>query len=404
MGSGFATGRVLPNDPHRTSDLQGSAPPTSGAAPTDPRFYRPTDSPMTTFDWHVLRRFASASLLLMGLLAATFVTMDFSERIDDFLDRGATTGQILGEYYLFYLADIVRQTSPLALFLAAVYVTARLAQSMELTAIHMAGVPTRRFMRPFVLAGLVFTAFMLAFNGFAVPRANAVVHAFQNRYYRDAPEGGGGAEIYRQTAPDEVLAARYFDRERAQAFRVSVVSLGERGVVRRLDAAQMTYVDSLGLWRADDVGLRTFTDDRETYAYHSQLDTVLSVLPRDLAQSERDAERMTLPEARVYVAALERAGVTERGRATVAYHAKWAYPFANLILVLLAVPLAATRRRGGQAAHLAVALGVAFVYLALQKTIEPLGYVQSIPPAVAAWLPHVLFAVLALALLARSER
>ena len=143
---------------------------------------------------------------------------------------------------------------------------------------------------------------------------------------------------------------------------------------------------------------------REQFERHVQLDTALALLPRDLAQSERDVERLTLPEARDYVSSLERAGVTQRGRPTVAFHAKLAYPFANLVLVLLAVPLAAKRRRGGQAVHLAIGLGVAFLYLALQKTIEPLGYVDALPPAVAAWLPHLLFAVIAVAAVVTANR
>ena len=361
---------------------------------------------MTRFDWHVFRRFLSGTALLLVLLVATFVVLDLAERIDDFLDRGATPAQIFGEYYLYYVPDILRLTSPLALFLAAVYVTSRLAQSMQLTAVHMAGVSTWRYMRPFVLAGVVFTVGMLAFNGWAVPRANAVVHAFQNRYYRDAPERSGGSEIVRQTAPGQILTARYFDRERAQAFRVSVVALADSAGLRsRFDASQMTWDDSLATWRAVDVAVRSFgPGGAETFAYHAELDTALAVLPRDLAQSERDAERLTLPEARAYVTSLERAGVTERGRPLVAYYAKIAYPFANLILVLLAVPMAARRRRGGQAAQLALGLGVAFLYLALQKTIEPLGYVQAIPPALAAWLPHVVFGVVAGVLLLRSDR
>ena len=363
---------------------------------------------MTRFDWHVLRRFASGTALLLVLLVATFVTLDFAERVDDFLDRGATTGQVFGEYYLYYVPEILRLTSPLALFLAAVYVTARLAQSMQLTAIWTAGVSPTRFMRPFVLGAGLWTVAMLAFNGFVVPRSTAVVHEFQNRYYRDAPEGGGGGDLYRQAAPGVIVAARYFDKENGQAFNVSLVTVADSagaGIRRRFDAAQMTWVDSLELWQARDVTLREFDENgRERFERVASLDTALAVRPRDLAQSERDAERLTLPEAADYVASLERAGVTERGRPTVALHSKVAYPFANLILVLIAVPLASRRRRGGQAAQLAVGLGVAFVYLALQKTIEPLGYVQTIPPWAAAWLPHLLFAGVALALMARARR
>ena len=361
---------------------------------------------LTRFDWHVLKRFLAGALLLLALLVATFVTLDFAEHVDDFMDRGATTGQILSSYG-YYVPDIVRLTSPLALFLSAVYVTARLAQSMQLTALQMAGVSTWRYLRPLLLAAVVVTAGMVAFNGWVVPRATAKLLDFQNEFYRDAPENSSGSEIYRQIAPGVIVTARFFDRDQEQAHQVSVVSLADSargGVTRRLDAGRMTWVDSLSTWQAWDVTLRSFSDARESYRHVAELDTAIAVLPRDLAQSERDAERMTLPEARDYVASLERAGVTERGRPGVAYHSKVAYPFANLVLVLLAVPLAARRRRGGQAAQLALGLGVAFVYLAVQKVVEPLGYVQTLPPAVAAWLPHLAFGALAVALLVKADR
>ena len=362
---------------------------------------------LTRFDWHVLRRFAAGTALLLVLLVATFVVLDFAERIDDFLDRGASMGQIFGEYYIHYVPDIVRLTSPLALFLSAVYVTARLAQSMQLTAVHMAGVSTWRYLRPYLIAAGAFTVVMLGFNGFVVPRSLATVHEFQNRFYRDSPEGSSGnGEIVRQTAPGVLLSSRYFDRENGQAFRVSVVAFDDstHDVARRLDAAQITWIDSLETWRALDVTLRQFDGSGERYERFAELDTALAILPRDLAQSERDAERLTLPEARAYVTSLERAGVTERGRPLVAYYTKITYPLANLILVLIAIPLASKRRRGGQAAQLAVGLGVAFLYLALQKTVEPLGYVQDIPPIAAAWLPHILFAGIAAAMLVRADQ
>lgn len=362
---------------------------------------------MTRFDWHVLRRFVAGTALLMVLLIATFVVLDFAERVDDFLDRGAETGQIL-RYYLFYIPEIIRLTSPLAVFLSAIYVTARLAQSMQLTAVRMAGVSLWRYMRPLVAFAVLFTGAMIGFNGFAVPLATAVVHEFQNEYYRDAPEGSGESEIVRQAAPGVILTAGFFDRREAQAFRVSLVTVADTagpGIRSRLDAQDMAWVDTLGLWRAENVVVRSFdASGRERFAVYETLDTTLAVLPRDLAQSSRDADRLTLPEARAFVRSLERAGVQERGRPLVSYYNKLAYPVANLVLVLLAVPLAAQRRRGGQAAQLALGLGVAFVYLAMQKTVEPLGYVQTVPPLVAAWLPHVVFGAAALALLLRARR
>ena len=368
-------------------------------------------APLTRFDRYVLRRFLAASALLLVLLVLTFIVLDYVEYVDDFLDRGATQAQVFGTYYLHYVPEMIRLVSPLAVFLGAIYTTARLAQSMELAALRSAGVSVWRYARPFLLAGVVFTAAMLAWNGWVVPRANVVVHDFQNNYYREAPEERSGSEVVRQLAPDAVLAVGYVDRDEARAFRVTALRLDTAsggvpvGVRQRLDSPEMVWIDSLRTWRLTTPSLRTFGPaGGETVEDLASLDTAFALLPRDLAQSERDAERMTIPEAREYVASLERAGVRERGRPIVAFHSKLAYPLANLILVALAVPLASRRRRGGQAAQLALGLGVAFVYLSMQRTIEPLGYVGDVPPEAAAWVAHAVFAAVAMLAMWRAHR
>ena len=56
------------------------------------------------------------------------------------------------------------------------------------------------------------------------------------------------------------------------------------------------------------------------------------------------------------------------------------------------------------AGALALGLAVAFLYFALQRVLEPLGYVGDLPPAVAAWTPHVVFAAVAVGAFLRARR
>ena len=118
----------------------------------------------------------------------------------------------------------------------------------------------------------------------------------------------------------------------------------------------------------------------------------------------RDAEAMTIPAAANYVDALKRSGASHIGRPLVAYYTKYAYPFANLILVLISVPLASRRRRGGQAVQFGIGLLTAFVYLAAQKLTEPFGYSGKLSPLVTAWLPHLIFALIAAILIWRVRK
>ncbi|NNF03287.1 MAG: YjgP/YjgQ family permease [Rhodothermales bacterium] len=350
---------------------------------------------MSTYDLHIIKRLVRTYVLLVLGLIVFFIVLHYVEYVDDFLDRGATMSQVFLEYYPNYVPEIVRLMSPLALFLATVYLTARLTQRMELGSLQTSGVSLYRFMLPYVVVGAFVTGFMVWFNGWVVPETNRVVIRFEQDYMRDSDARPEVGNINRQEGPGSLLSVQYYDLNSQTATSPSLFQLSEeRHLLRRVDAQRMTWSDSTGSWLMSDVTVRTFDEDGTEVRRHLvSIDTTLSIRPRDLARSERDVEMMTVPEAREHIETLRRTGATRLGRPLVAFHSKYAYPFANLILVLVGVPLAAVRRRGGQAMQMGIGLFVAFVYLLVMKLIEPFGYSGLIAPVVAAWAPHVVFFV-----------
>ncbi|MFB6248687.1 MAG: LptF/LptG family permease [Salinibacter sp.] len=361
---------------------------------------------MTTFERHIIKRLLKGFVFFIGSLVVFFIVLHWVEYSDDFLDGGATAWEVFTVFYPSYIPEIIRLTSPLALFLSCIYLTGTLAQELQLTALQTSGVSLYRLMRPYVLVGGIVTLFMFGFNGWVVPRTNEIVVQYENEYL---PHGGGQttdpSEIHRQNTPRTVLSVGYYNQDRVRAHDVSLQEFAPTSrLVSRLDAERMEWVDSLSTWRMHDVVHRAFTDSGIVRQQHSTLDTTLQIYPRDLARSKNDVAAMTIPDAREYLAAMRRAGVGNLERPLVAYYNKFAYPFANLILILIGVPLAAVRRRGGQATRFAIGLFTAFVYLALQKLTEPFGYTGTLPPSVTAWLPHAAFAVVALAILWQARK
>ncbi len=361
---------------------------------------------MTTFDLHIIRRLTQSYLFLVGVLIVFFIVLHYVESIDDFMDRGATMKQVLTVYYLNYIPEIVRLTSPLALFLSCVYLTGKLAQQLQLAALQTTGVSLYRVMRPYVLVALVVTGAMIWFNGWVVPRTNRIVLDFEMEYLKDAPRKLDLSDIHRQYRPGHVVTVGYYDGKANVAYRVSLQQFGQSNqMLSRIDAPRMDWVDSLAVWRLSDVTRRAFLPDgRERRSHFSRLDTAIYIFPRDFARTERDVETMTVPVAERYVSELRRSGAGNLGRPLVGYYTKFSYPFANLILVLIGVPLAAVRRRGGQAVRLGLGLLTAFAYLALQKLTEPFGYTGEVSPLLTAWLPHAVFFIVAMVLLIRTRK
>ena len=360
---------------------------------------------MTTFERHIVERLLKGFFFFIGALIIFFIVLHWVEYSDDFLDGGATIAEVFKIFYPSYIPEIVRLTSPLALFLSCIYVTSTLAKELQLIALQTTGVSLYRLMRPYVLVGFGVTIFMFGFNGWVVPRTNEVVVRYENEYLPHGNEPRNTSEVHRRESPGTILSVGYYDRSRKRAHDVSLQHFdGDTRLASRLDAERMEWVDSLGTWRMDDVVRRTFSDGHLQSERQSTLDTTLQVYPRDLARSQTDVAAMTIPSARNYLLALRRAGVGHLERPLVAYYNKFAYPFANLILVLIGVPLASVRRRGGQAIQFAIGLMTAFLYLSLQKLTEPFGYAGALPPALTAWLPHVTFAIVALAILWRTRK
>ncbi|MFQ5569233.1 MAG: LptF/LptG family permease [Rhodothermales bacterium] len=360
---------------------------------------------MTTFDLHIIRRLLIGFVFMTGALIVFFILIHYLEHVDDFLDREAPMWEIYTIYYPSYIPEIMRLTSPLALFLSCIYLTGKLAQQLQLVALQTSGVSLYRLLRPYLAVALLVTGFMIWFNGWIVPITNGTVLEYDSKYLRDAPRQIDTSDIHRQS-PSGILSVGFFERRTNMAYRVSLQQFSrDQRLVKRVDAVHMQWVDSLKLWRLTDAVVRTFSVEGSEHRFvRDELDTLLTVYPRDLARTERDIESMTIPVAADYVEQLQRSGANNIGRPLVGYYTKFSYPFANLILVLIALPLAAVRRRGGQAVQIGLGLLAAFSYLVLQKLTEPLGYFGELPPALAAWLPHVVFLIVALVMLVRARK
>ncbi len=362
---------------------------------------------MNRFDYHIISRLLFSFTALVAALVVFFIVLHYVEYVDDFFDRGATTRQVFLVYYPSYIPEIVKLTSPLALFLACVYLTGKLAQSLQLTALQTSGVSLYRLIVPYVVVASILTGFMFWFNGWIVPNTNRTVLEFEQQYFKDAPRAVDVTDIHRQNAPGSFLTVGYYDRRSQVAHRISLQHFDEEHrLLERIDAPSMTWNDSLAAWRIEQPVVRDFNHENRTEHRRrvAQLDTVLQILPRDLARTQRDVESMTIPAAAEYIHDLERSGAANIGRAKVGYYGKFAYPIANLILTLIGMPLSAVRRRGGQAAQIGIGLVVAFAYLAIMKLTEPFGYTGEVSPLVATWLPHAVFFILALVILVKARK
>lgn len=363
---------------------------------------------MKTFDLHVLRRLLATTMVLVVMLASFFILLHYLEYIDDFIDRGATEALILQSYYPNALPFILHQIMPAALFLACIYLTGKLAQELQLTAIYTAGVSFYRILWPLFLFGVFFSLCMFYISGWILPKTEQIRIGLESKYLNKGREQlETSNNIFRQLGGNRILQVGSFSREQKTAISVSLQTYNaEKQMTRRIDSEQMIWSDKTQKWSFLNPITHEFKADSTIRRAKSSgsITIPLDLKPEDLSRTANDIDLLNIPEAEAYLNELRNSGVSELGKPLVAYYAKFTYPFTNLIVILLGFSLASTRRKGGQAAQLSIGIMVAFVYLAMIKTIEPFGYSGELDPMIATLFPHVFFLLIGFGLMILARK
>ena len=88
----------------------------------------------------------------------------------------------------------------------------------------------------------------------------------------------------------------------------------------------------------------------------------------------------------------------------IEYHKRWASPFAALILATIGVSISARKRKGGMGTALGVGLALSASYILLQSMSGTFSINAGMHPALAAWIPNILYFFIAWYLYLKAPR
>ncbi|MGB2867715.1 MAG: LPS export ABC transporter permease LptG [Bacteroidota bacterium] len=359
---------------------------------------------MTLLDRYISRQFIISAVF--GLLAflLIFLVIDMMEKLDDFIDAHAPL-QTVVVYYMAFSPEIIKLMTPVALLLAALFVTGRLSTQNELAAMKSSGVSLYRILMPFLVIALLVSAGSFYLNGWVVPNANQKKYYIEKTLLRQSSDPSNRFNIFFQEGPTRIVSISYYDTESKMANRVSIQDFADTNftaLLRRFDAPQMQWQETG--WVLLHGTERTFTGDAqqmELFARHPV--GKLTLAPADIKKKQRRPDEMDYEDLQEFIANQQRAG-QDVSRWLVDFHAKLAFPFASVIMVLFGVPFAASRPRTGAALGFGICVAVTFIYLGFMKASQVFGYNGDLDPLLTAWLANIIFLIAAVGNLMRVQK
>lgn len=364
---------------------------------------------MSLFDRYILRDMLlpalAGTLVFVGVVMANVIAQS-SEQIFAL----QTPPRVMIEWLLYRSPLMIVFGLPVGAMLGANLTVMRLGRDNEIVPFRLGGLSLRRFMRPFVVFGLLTTLLSVLVSEFLAPPALARADQLL------------AESILRQ--PDQVVKANRTFTTEGQAFcHVGEVNLA---------AAEMTFVliyrfadgmpvEALAATRARlvDGAWQLEAGQHSTFDAQGQLvDTIpFEKRPVEFAdnlvslwEEDRSAEQTTLREGlerlRLYRASGDSLGAANQ---TYHNHLKIALPLSALIFVLLAAPLSLRFARPQSSPMTGILLTIVVVFFAngtinWAKVVALSGSGAWLSPEVAAWLHVVVFGALAIGLVASADR
>jgi lipopolysaccharide export system permease protein len=191
---------------------------------------------------------------------------------------------------------------------------------------------------------------------------------------------------------------QHYDNTSKKGYGFSLDKFENKKLVSHMTATDIQYdtiSDTKFKWKARNWKIRQLKGLREHITSGAQKDTIIMMEPMDLVYSKGQQETFTSPELREYISKQIDRGSGNVVQYQVEYHKRIAASFASFILTIIGLSLSSRKRKGGMGLYLGIGLALSFTYIMLQTISSTFAINAGFPPMLAAWIPNLIFAVVA---------
>lgn len=344
---------------------------------------------MKLIDRYILKQFLGAFIFTVLIIVSVIVVIDITEKTEKFVRAELEAGQIFA-YYMDFIPWIANFITPLTVFIATVFITAKLAGRTEIIAILSSGVSFRRMLIPYLIGSVMIAVVSFVLTGWIIPNSNKTKRAFEleylkSTYYFDK------TNVHMQLAPGKFLYMRNYNNQQDIGYNFTLEHVDSTKLLAKLSANRISWNEEKKKWTLNKWSLHSFDGSEEIIEKGRMMDTTLAIHPSEFDNLERNYEGMTIPELNDEIDKLTLRGASNVEFYQVEKYTRFTSPFAVLILTFMGVIVSARKSRGGTGFQIALGFLLSFLYILFFMMSKSIAETGGIPPVLSVWIPNILF-------------
>ena len=349
---------------------------------------------LTILDRYIIKKFLGTFVFSIALIISISVVFDINEKIDKFITNNASAHEIVFDYYLNFIPYYANLFSPLFVFIAVIFFTSKLASNSEIIAILSNGISFKRLLKPYMISATIIAIVTFIFGSFIIPPSNVKRVQFEDTYVRKKSVDYA-SKIQLQAAPGVIAYFGSYDNSTKTGYSFSLDKFNNNHLESRLTANKIEY-DSAYQWTIKNYQIRDFQGLEETITSGTSIDTTLYITPRDFLISETDHQLMTTPNLSKYIKSQRQRGIGNIQAFEIEYHSRFASIMSAFILTIIGAALSARKVKGGMGLNIGIGLALSMGYILFMTISATFAVSGLVSPMIAAWIPNVVFSIIAL--------
>ncbi|PWJ57192.1 lipopolysaccharide export system permease protein [Dyadobacter jejuensis] len=352
---------------------------------------------MKILDRYLIKNFLITYLFVAFVIVLIICMIDYTEKVDDFLEKDAPLNAIIFDYYLNLIPYWINYISPLMVFIATVFFTSRIAARTEIVAMLSSGISFMRILLPYMVGAVVLGALTFVQVGWILPMANKVRNGFEKTYVK-SEFYFSGRNVHITIAPDVYAYLESYNNSTKTGNKFTMETVEGTKLKQKLSADKIVWQEDKGKWLLSNIQVRTLDSLKESISYPADQDTTINLSPKDFESDYNLFETFTLPELNNYIDLLKSRGADGLEVYMIEKYTRFTQPFAILILTAIGVIVSARKSRRGVGWQIALGFMLAFIYILfflLSKGVAEAGTINTL---LAVWLPNIVFSFIGMLL------
>ncbi|QQR99058.1 MAG: LptF/LptG family permease [Sphingobacteriales bacterium] len=359
---------------------------------------------MKVLDKYIIKQFLITFFFAIFLLSLIAIIIDITEKIDNFLTNKAPFSAIVFDYYLNFIPWITLLISPLFVFISVIFFTSRLTMNTEIIVMLNGGMSFYRLLMPYLFTSILLAFSISYYNHYILPKQNVTRIAFEESYASKKENQVFQINYHFQIGKDTMIYTQSYNKQNKSGYKFTMERLKDYNITYRIDADNIAWDSLKNKWKLQTYTIRQLQAKDDILIKGADTLMRLPIVPNDYDIQVYEMEKMTTPKLKHFIHDQVIKGAENVKFYQLELHRRTAIPFSVIILTIIAVALTTHKVRNGMGIYLVLGLLISGAFIIVQQFSSVFAIKGNLDPLIGAWIPNIVFSVLAVFLIIRAPK